>query len=69
MKSEDMFKASVQVMKRLFGTEGVDEGIKRARSRNTEANVTLLETSRKQINGLVLSMLEAEDPDGVLHPG
>ena len=69
MKSEDMFKASVQVMKRLFGTEGVDEGMKRARSRNTEANVTLLETSREQINGLVQSMLEAEDPDGVLRPG
>ena len=53
MKSDDMFKASVQVMKRAL-------------SRDTEANVTLRETSREQIDGLVPSMLEAEDPDGVL---
>lgn len=61
-----MFKASVQVMKRLFGTKSVDEVMKRAQSLDTEAKVTLLDTSRGQSNDPAPSMLEAEDPDGVL---
>jgi hypothetical protein len=66
MKSDDIFKESVQVMKRLLATEGVTEAIKRARKRDAESNAALLDTYRERINDLVRSILEAEDPDGVL---
>jgi len=33
MKSDDIVRASVQVMKRLLGSDGVAEVIKRARAR------------------------------------
>ena len=66
MRSDDIVNASVQVMKRLLGTEGITEAINRTRKRDTESNAALLDTYRIQINDLVRSILEAEDPDSVL---
>ena len=66
MRSDDIVNASVQVMKRLLGTEGITKAINRTRKRDTESNAALLDTYRIQINDLVRSILEAEDPDSVL---
>jgi hypothetical protein len=53
-------------MRRLLGAGFVTDAIKRARTRGTESNTALLDTYREHINQLVRSILEAEDPDGVL---
>jgi len=66
MKSDDIVRASVQVMKRLLGSDGVAEAIKRARARQKETNAALLDTYRVQMNDLVRSILETEDPDAVM---
>lgn len=66
MKTDDILRASVQVMKRLPGPEGVTAAIKRARGRYREENAALLDTYRVQINDLVRSILEMGDPDGMI---
>jgi hypothetical protein len=66
MKADEIFQASVEVMKRLLTPERVTEAIKRSRDRDAQANVQLLETARERINELVRTVLATEDPDSVI---
>ncbi|HYQ47661.1 MAG TPA: hypothetical protein VEP69_01220 [Thermodesulfovibrionales bacterium] len=66
MKSDDIFRTSVDVMKRVLGDGEVTAAIMRARKRNGEANIDMLDAYRKQINDLVREIVGAEDPDNVL---
>jgi len=66
MKADEIFQASVEVMKRLLTPERVTEAIKRSRDRDAQANVGLLETARERINELVRTVLDTEDPDSVI---
>ena len=66
MKADEIFQASVEVMKRLLTPGGVAEAIKRSRDRDAQANVDLLEMERERINELVRRVLDAEDPDVVI---
>ena len=66
MKADQIFQASVDVMKRLLIPGRVTEAIKRSRNRDAQANVALLEMERERINDLVRRVLDAEDPDVVI---
>ena len=66
MRSDEIFRVCVEVMKRLMGAEGVAEAVARARERGQEANAALIDSYRLQINDLVRALLDAEDPDRVL---
>ena len=66
MKSDEMFKASVQVMKGLLGARGVAEAITRAQGRGMESNAALIDRYREQINELVRAILDAGDPGRIL---
>ena len=66
MKADEIFQASVEVMKRLLTPGRVTEAIRRSRDRDAQANVDLLEMERERINELVRRVLDAEDPDVVI---
>jgi len=66
MKSDDIFRTSVEVMKRLLGTSEVAAAISRARKRDSETNIDILDTYRIQINDLVREIAEAEATDNVV---
>ncbi|NJD56541.1 MAG: hypothetical protein FIA94_09085 [Nitrospirae bacterium] len=66
MKSDDIFKASVQVMKNFLGAGEVAAAISRARNRDGETNIEMLDTYRTQINDLVREIVESGDPDNVV---
>ena len=66
MKSDEIFKASAQVMKGLLGARGVAEAITRAQGRGAESNKTLIDRYREQINDLVRAILDAGDPGRML---
>ncbi len=62
MNADEIFRASVQVMKRLFGEQGVSGAVSRAKERGPEGNAALLSGKRGEINRLVRDILEAHDP-------
>lgn len=66
MKADDILSASVQAMKSLLGPDSITEAIKRARGRDEETNVALLDTYRVQINDVVRSICETGDPHGII---
>ncbi len=66
MKADDILNASVQAMKSLLGPESVTAAIKRARGRDNETNVALLDTYRLQINDVVRSIRETGEPHGII---
>jgi hypothetical protein len=66
MKADEIFQASVEVMKRLLTPQGVTDAIKRARSRDAQTNIDLLASERERINEVVRQILDAEDPDKVV---
>ncbi len=66
MKAEEILQASVGVMKRLLTSEGMTESIKRAEGRDAETNANMLASARKQINELVVKVLEEDGPEQVV---
>jgi hypothetical protein len=59
MDAKELFKQSVQVMKKLFGEEEMLNSIKRARERSDTENLALLVKEREKINELIRALAEA----------
>ncbi len=53
MKSEEIFKKSVEMMKQLLTSNGMKEAIKRANGRGEAENAVLLVRERERLNELV----------------
>jgi hypothetical protein len=53
MKSEEIFKKSVEVMKQLLTSAGMKTAIKRAKGRGEAENAAMLDRDRERLNGLV----------------
>jgi hypothetical protein len=53
MKSEEIFKKSVEVMKQLLTSAGMKDAIKRAKGRGEAENAAMLDRDRERLNGLV----------------
>jgi hypothetical protein len=66
MKADQIFQATVQVMKMLLTQEGVTAAIKRVRERDRMVNEAVLEKERLRINDLVRRLIEAEAPDELI---
>jgi hypothetical protein len=59
MKSEEIFKKSVEVMKQLLTSEGMKDAIKRAKGRSEAQNNALLARERGRLNELVWTIADA----------
>jgi hypothetical protein len=59
MKSEEMFRKSVEVMKQLLTSNGMKEAIKRAKARGETENAALLVSERERLNELVRRIADA----------
>jgi hypothetical protein len=59
MKSEEIFKKSVEVMKQLLTSEGMKDAIKRAKGRSEAQNNALLARERGRLNELVRTIADA----------
>jgi hypothetical protein len=53
LRAEDIFEASVRVMKQILTPQGMLDAIGRARKRGEEENLQLLTRKREKINELV----------------
>ncbi len=53
MKADDIFRVSVDVMKKVLRPERMVESLKRAKERGDEQNLALLESRRDEVNELV----------------
>jgi hypothetical protein len=58
MKSEDIFRKTVEVMKQLLTPQGMKGAIKRAKERGEEENAELLQRERGNINELVRTIAD-----------
>jgi hypothetical protein len=59
MKSEEIFRKSVEVMKQLLTSDGMKDAIKRAKSRSEADNEALLASARERLNELVRTVADA----------
>jgi hypothetical protein len=59
MKSEEIFRKSVEVMKLLLTSDGMKDAIKRAKERSETENAALLAGERERVNELVRKIAEA----------
>jgi hypothetical protein len=59
MKSEEIFKKSVEVMKQLLTSDGMKDAIKRAKGRDEAHNAALLLRERRRLNELVCTVADA----------
>ncbi|OGW33035.1 MAG: hypothetical protein A2X59_03860 [Nitrospirae bacterium GWC2_42_7] len=60
MKTEEIFKISVDVMKRLLDKEAMSASLSRTKARNEEENSELLVRERENINELVRQIAFSE---------
>jgi hypothetical protein len=60
MKSEEIFEASVKIMKEVISSSGMTASIQRARNRTEEENLSLLKKHRENINELVRKIAEGQ---------
>ncbi len=56
MKSEEIFRKTVEVMKQLLTPQGMKDAISRAKERGEGKNAELLNSERRKINELVRSI-------------
>jgi hypothetical protein len=66
MKSEEIFKKTVEVMKQLLTPQGMKDAIKRARERGDGKNAELLQKERGKINELVRTIADRRGDAAVL---
>jgi hypothetical protein len=66
MKAEEMFAASVTVMKELLTSKGMMDSMSRSKLRKEEENMTLLLGQRAEVNELVRKIAEAGGPGDVI---
>jgi hypothetical protein len=59
MKSEEIFRKSVEVMKQLLTSDGMKDAIKRAKGRGEAENEALLAGERERLNELVRKIADA----------
>ncbi len=61
MKAEEIFEASVKVMKEILSAPEMNASIQRARNRAEDENVGLLIKERENVNELVRKIAEGHD--------
>jgi len=61
MKAEEIFEASVKVMKELLSASGMSASLQRARKRTEAENLDLLVKERENVNELVRKIAEGHD--------
>jgi len=66
MKAEEIFGKSVEVMKRLFPSQGVVDAVKRLRCGKDEEVRALLRGERENINELVRKIVDAKGSEEAL---
>jgi predicted lactoylglutathione lyase len=66
MKSEEIFRKSVEVMKQLLTSDGMKDAIKRAKARREADNEALLAGERERLNELVRKVADAGGSASVL---
>jgi hypothetical protein len=66
MKSEEIFRKSVEVMKQLLTSDGMKDAITRAKARRESENEALLAGERKRLNELVIKVADAGGSASVL---
>jgi len=63
MKAEEIFAASVKVMKEILSASGMSASLQRARKRTEEENMGLLIKERENVNELVRKIAEGHGKD------
>jgi predicted lactoylglutathione lyase len=66
MKSEEIFRKSVEVMKQLLTSDGMKDAIKRAKARREADNEALLAGERERLNEVVRKVADAGGSASVL---
>ncbi len=61
MKAEEIFQASVKVMKEIVSVPWMSASLRRARKRTEEENINLLKKERESVNELVRKIAEGHD--------
>jgi len=63
MKAEEIFEASVKIMKEVVSSSEMTASIQRARKRTEQENLSLLLKQRENINELVRKIAEGQDKE------